>query len=1206
MKALSSRSARVRRAPVLPAIALACLAPALTAGCSSSDGDDDATPVGEVVQHLTIDPNGRTLVATIDGLTRPFPTTSVEASGGQMATSVTVQGDRTIIEFDARVTPTHQIRLLAVPGIGEQWRTVTTTDPRVPQLGILSATQDTSDAVLGGDTITVAFVAGPRVVEAEAEDPTNWTLAVDGVELDLTGSSIVLSPATQVVQFTLGPWANLHANFALTPRLSTVADTPLSTTPLLGTATGDADPPGLDGGAPLAQNLDPLALGDEFGRIVEIDFDEPISPVFGATPSNFSVVDHPNAQGVTVATRVAVDTADNTLLRVAFSRPVVPGLDQVTIDGVLDAHGNAFGIQTIAITQASTVANGFDDVALTTLEGIGNDQLTVTTLQALDPDTAAMPSRWTLSLGGIGAVDLSTQALAYDLLTRTLTIDLDFDVPNGTTADVTSVGGVDIDGEDFSLVAPQAAAAGDASPPTVESIVQNRTADPTGRTVDVTFSEDLDVTSATTTSYYDFTPTITVPSATLLAGRIVRLQLAGEAIPGDVQLTVEQAVSDPAGNDLGGDFGPASIASTDVVPPSALVVAGRAVEGYGNDIVTVLFDDTLIEAEIEDASNWTVESPVGTAVDVSGVTISYDSASSVATMTLDGVSAPSLLRDEDLRVSFSSMRDLGGNTVTPTPIVTTIAGEANRPTVESAHIVAGGFGTEAVVRFSEAMADPHLLFHATDNPTGPRYAATPGAGPATVLPASAVELDDGLGVRLTYNVALDPAGDIDVIGLTDLAGNLLFPAMDVPLDAEDATAPSQSGAPTLTAVPGIRNDRIEVRFGVPMASWQITSPDHYLVTPGLGSPLDLSNAVLEFDGTDTVSILLASATGGDLVSGTSYTLDVVVDPTDPLRSRQGVVLGASDTQTSVPVVGDVTDGPVQGGSTALLDPSNPNAVLVVFNESVDPSSALQASAYDYDGGTIAQSVSMVGPRAVRATFAVPVSAGDVIAVSTAAAVDTAGNAASGTLSLAIVDDQTGPAVLSVAARAVEGFGGDYVEIVFNEELVASTATDLGNYTIADSSGPKRIVGISYLSTDTRAKVFVEDLDFGDTLSLVVDGVTDLAGNLPSAPLASAVPIGGDPIAPTLGGGYVNVQEDSTGVVIDVEISEEVDTAFAAVAANWTASGAQTVEAVEVLAADHVRLRLSAGLGAAETLTLAAGLTDPAGNIAGALVLDPVE
>ena len=46
-------------------------------------------------------------------------------------------------------------------------------------------------------------------------------------------------------------------------------------------------------------------------------------------------------------------------------------------------------------------------------------------------------------------------------------------------------------------------------------------------------------------------------------------------------------------------------------------------------------------------------------------------------------------------------------------------------------------------------------------------------------------------------------------------------------------------------------------------------------------------------------------------------------------------------------------------------------------------------------------------------------------------------------------------------------------------------------------------------------------------------------------------------------------------------------------------------AVEVLAPDHVQLLLDSALGPVDMLTLSAGLTDPAGNEAAALTVDPV-
>ena len=53
------------------------------------------------------------------------------------------------------------------------------------------------------------------MAEEQAEDISNWNLFVEGVRLDLTGSTISLDVTTQVAAITLGSQANLHANFQL-------------------------------------------------------------------------------------------------------------------------------------------------------------------------------------------------------------------------------------------------------------------------------------------------------------------------------------------------------------------------------------------------------------------------------------------------------------------------------------------------------------------------------------------------------------------------------------------------------------------------------------------------------------------------------------------------------------------------------------------------------------------------------------------------------------------------------------------------------------------------------------------------------------------------------------------------------------------------------------------------------------------------------
>ena len=274
-------------------------------------------------QDLNGDADGYTVLLAAPGFANRITTDSVEASGGQVAQSVVASGDEVTVVFDRRVTPSHQVRVVGLADVSTDWRAVTTTDPRTPQMTIISATQDVSDNELGGDQIVVGFVAGPRMIESDVEDLANWTLTVDGFELDLTGTTIAHDVNSQVATFTLGPDANLHATFGLSAAISTVADNQISQSTVPGAATGDTVAPTLEGVSPVTQDIT-VETGDEFGHLLIVDFSEPISPVFGATPSNFSVIDRTEAQGLTAVSRVSPDPVDNSVLRITFTRPVVP------------------------------------------------------------------------------------------------------------------------------------------------------------------------------------------------------------------------------------------------------------------------------------------------------------------------------------------------------------------------------------------------------------------------------------------------------------------------------------------------------------------------------------------------------------------------------------------------------------------------------------------------------------------------------------------------------------------------------------------------------------------------------------------------------------------------------------------------------------------------------------------------------------------
>ncbi|MEM8712684.1 MAG: hypothetical protein AAGG01_17165 [Planctomycetota bacterium] len=309
------------------------------ASCSSSSDDDGAPEpsAASVVQNLTVDPDGETVTVDITGALADVTTASVEASAGQMPVSVVRTGDSIAVAFDARVTPAHQVRITGVEGVSAAWRSVTTSDGRAPRATVISATQDTSDNELGGDTVQVAFFGGPRVVESDVLDLSNWTITVGALDMDLTGSMATFDTATQVAELTLGSLANLHATFDVSVVAESVAAVAVDANDVAGAATGDSVAPAFEGGMPVTQNIVELSGGDELGRVVDFDFNEPISPVFGAQPGNFSVVDHPGAIGMTSITRVAVSQTDASVVRVSFSRPVVPGLDEILVDGEGDS-----------------------------------------------------------------------------------------------------------------------------------------------------------------------------------------------------------------------------------------------------------------------------------------------------------------------------------------------------------------------------------------------------------------------------------------------------------------------------------------------------------------------------------------------------------------------------------------------------------------------------------------------------------------------------------------------------------------------------------------------------------------------------------------------------------------------------------------------------------------------------------------------------
>jgi hypothetical protein len=157
----------------------------LAAGCSSSSSSTTHT-VTSVVQDLTADPDGLVTVVTFSGAPGALTTANFDTDGVQTPTGVVVAGATATVTWDAFVSPADQMRVIGKGNVSASFRPITTTDASVPTFVISAGAQV---AGLGGDTFTVTFT-GPRVVEADAEDVSNWALDVGGAIMDLTGSTL--------------------------------------------------------------------------------------------------------------------------------------------------------------------------------------------------------------------------------------------------------------------------------------------------------------------------------------------------------------------------------------------------------------------------------------------------------------------------------------------------------------------------------------------------------------------------------------------------------------------------------------------------------------------------------------------------------------------------------------------------------------------------------------------------------------------------------------------------------------------------------------------------------------------------------------------------------------------------------------------------------------------------------------------------------
>lgn len=1147
----------------------------LFTACSSSDDSTGGSQsfLTSATQDQGIDPSGRTTVFTFNKAPKNATAGDFFASSGQTAQTVSISGDTAVVTWSERVSPSHEVRFSG--GSSENgWVSVTTSDSSASSFAITSASQ----VGLGADEVTLS-VTGPWLIESEVEDPANWSYSVSGYAQDLSGSTFTYDAAASNLTITFGSSASLHSEFTLAPAsIRTVADVDAVYDVLNGTSAGDSTAPTL---VSVEQNL----TESEFGQVIDFTFSEEMHPFF-STPGIYFQVDGNIA--------MSVSQPSGEVLRVFYSQPVIPGFDTVEVSSsLMDLRGNALSNSgSFAVTQPAPIANAFSSESeATTTQNEGGDFIVVYTDQAFDESAANNPTAWTFTIDG-ALINLGSQSFSYDFSERCFRVDLGFDMENGTDWTVTALGILEVDGETFAG-SFSGTVSGDAETPYVLAAVQNRSFDSTGATIDVRLSEDCDSTTAEDVSNWSFTGGPVVTSATFLGNnRVVRLVCDETVLPGEHSLSCA-ALTDFAGNVMGVAQNGVEVVSTDSTTPAVLASTASAFEGAGNDEIFVVFSEEMYEADCEDASKWTFESPQGTALDLSGASFEYSSTHRTCTVTFGTSTGVNLKRGDDFSISFDVVRDLGGNVLSAAAATGTISAETTQPRVVDCWRDA--IGDNVIIRFSEPCDWTADIAGAT------RYVLRDGAGMVlSENPLSATSLDDGLGVRVHFGVTIQPDYTMDVFGITDLAGNHLYPDTGRGLSVSDSSMPSFAGGATVLDVQsGENNDTVILEFDRKMSPWGLTNHENYTLSTG-GEDFDLSAASFGFDGDRMVWIDLGRGTSDNLQDGASYTVTV-----SGVQTAQGVERGFADSDVAI-ASGD-NAFPTAFVGDVRLDPLYQNCVLISCTEALDEALASDASRYALNGSP-ATAAELVSPRCCRVTFSTIPAELDTVSFTLT---DLAGNE-SGSISRAVsAADITAPLLVNVEGTAISGNGGDVIRVVFSEDIDLSTSYDPSNYQFLNGATLVSLATADYEYDSTSYTVTIYlgesfELDPSQGLTATIQGVADCAGNAIGAPGVSlSGTCGGDSIAPFIADAFLNFRADSSGGTVEVLFNEDVDMSWCGDATNWSAAGGAAIADVEITGDNSCTVYLLAPLSEGQTIDLSAGLEDNAGNTAGALSFSPI-
>ncbi len=879
----------------------------------------------------------------------------------------------------------------------------------------------------------------------------------------------------------------------------------------------------------------------------------------------------------------------------------------------------------------SSSSNGPDVVAPTIASATQNRTVDPTGFtidirmnEPIDAVAANLPASWTASAGNVLTATLQPDTVTVRLVMDTLTIP--GGVTFGAAAGTVATGNIDFTGQ-----------VTDGDTVTISDGIYSRTFEFTSGGGATAGNIEVDKGASATTAIAAFITAFNAQTpfnitAAAGAGDSADLTHGTAGDHGNIAITEVDAnnmitltgmaggggIKDLYGNTIGTAItGIALAADLFVLPTAAL--SPITVEGADNDQLVVVFDDNMVEVDVETAANWTFESPVGTAFDLTNATFDYDDMTRTVTVTLGntvpgiaGTDANNLQTFDMTSLSFSGVRNISGNAIAATAITAMARGDETGPTFDS--VWATGAADELNVRFSEpvkpvAFADLYsggldngARFLLTDQDYVPAAAATgsitfagdPADGETFVL-------SDGAGNVDTYEFDLAASGvGVGNIAIAITAGNNNMMAADT--QAAIAGGTVAITAANVAAACNLTNDVASAAGNVAITG-TVTGVTFVGMAGGVTEAAGLATieaanylfsadntgVVVDYDinptpGMDTIDLYGFTDLAGNQAFPAQAAAIVAQDATAPAINAGGSSLAA--------VAGEANDAiVVQFGTNVsrynVTNPANYTAAPLDLSNSTFEFNGTDTVTIDLDdltasdvqfGTNYSLTLVMNAGSPIYSDQGIVLGANDVQVIA-----GTGDN-----VPIAAATAYVGPAALPNTCICV-----------FPEAPGVTGATTLANYAIA-AVNP---TAITQLSPRAFLLTFAAQPAAAEVLDIEIAAATDLGGN-PAAGQLNIALTAVDAVVPTA----TFTANSAPGILRDyfhVDFNEDVDQTTALNPANYafTHAGSAVSLTGASFSYDSVNFRVIVSLPSTFSLTFGAtaslvisNVTDHSGNV----------